>query len=172
MPETESELNGDQSASPEQQTEGVAPKRAYRRRNAEQPEQETVSEQVTYRPGPEGPASTMWHGITFHANVPKTVTHASLIEAARTNRFFKVGEFTAADAVPTTNEAPLPKTSEQYRAHFVGWLPKVSSIAEFDAKWMSEESLRMACGTGSDDLEFMRGLAAPKLGDLRKAMAA
>jgi hypothetical protein len=167
MPETENEnpdlLKNGETADSTTQTADGAPRRGR------PPKSKETSEQITYRPGPEGPATTKWHGVTFHANVPKTVTHAPLIEAAKLNKFFKVGEFTSADAVATNDRAPLPKTAEQYRAHFVGWLTQVSSIAEFDAKWMSEESLRMACGVGSDDLEMMQGLAAPKLADLRKA---
>ena len=52
------------------------------------------TEQVTYTPGPDDPTSVKWHGYTFHANVPKAVANADLVERARGNKFFKVGEFT------------------------------------------------------------------------------
>ena len=159
-------LNDEQSAGAGQQADGPAPKRGR------PPKAKEVSEQVTYRPGPEGPASIKWRGHTFHANVPKTITSAEHIEAARLNRFFKVGDFGAADAVPSRDEVPLPKTSDQYRAHVVAWMPKMSSAAEMDAKWISEEPLRLACGVGSDDLEWLQSLMAPKHAELRKAAMA
>lgn len=143
-----------------------------RGRGAEAPKdkaEEAVSEMVTYRPGPEGPASIKWRGKMFHANTPVALTDADHIEAARANKYFKVGEFTTADAVPTTNEPPMPKTSEQYRAHFVAWLSRMASVGEYDARWIGEEPLRQACGVGTDDFDWMQSLAAPKIAELRKA---
>jgi hypothetical protein len=49
--------------------------------------------ETTYIPGEGDPLSVEWHGHTFHANVPEQVSHVKLIEAARNNKFFKVGEF-------------------------------------------------------------------------------
>ena len=70
------------------------------------------TEQVTYTPGPDDPTSVKWHGYTFHANVPKAVANADLVERARGNKFFKVGEFTESDVVTTREEPPAPKTAE------------------------------------------------------------
>ena len=144
------------------------------------PAAELYTEQVTYLPGEGDPASVKWGGITFHANRPKEIeAHAEgspsqrgmhqLIENARKNKFFHVGEFDAANAVEARESASLPKTSDQYRAHVIGWLSKMSSEGELDAKWISEESMRGACGVGSDDLEWLGEKIAPKRFELRKA---
>ena len=132
-------------------------------------ETEAVSETVTYLPGPEGPASTKWMGHVFHANAPKTVTNALLIEKARTNRHFKVGAFDPAkDTVETVEAAPGPKTSDQYRAHAVAWLKKMQSVDDLDRKWASEEVLRIKCEVGTDDIDFLRDLFEPYRAELRK----
>jgi hypothetical protein len=127
-----------------------------------------VSEQVTYIPRDGDPAKVTWRGLVFHANAPKTLTDAAHIEAARNNKWFKVGPFDpATDGVPS--EASLqPKTPEQYRAHAIEWFKKAKSVDEIDTKWTQEETLRMACGVGSDDLEYLMGLFTPMRGELRK----
>ncbi len=132
-------------------------------------EEAAVSEQVTYVPRHEGdPAKVTWRGLVFHGNVPKTITDASHIEAARANRFFKVGAFD-----PATDGAPVeattqPKTPEQYRAHAVEWFKRATSVDELDTKWAQEETLRMACGVGADDIDYLIGLFTPKRAELRK----
>ena len=77
-----SETNG----KPESETTAQDGRRRSRRAADEQPPA-PASEQVTYLPGEHDPPSIKWHGHTFHANVPKAVTKAELIEAARKNRF-------------------------------------------------------------------------------------
>lgn len=130
---------------------------------------EKVSEQVTYLPGDGDPSQTKWHGLVFHANIPKTVTNPILIEQARTNKHFHVGPFDPAkQGVPTHEEVVLPKTPEQYRAWFAAWLKTMSSVDEMDQRWMKEEVLRESCGVGSDDLEYMTSLYQPKRAELRK----
>jgi hypothetical protein len=137
------------------------------------------TETVTYLPGKEDPPETKWGSITFHANVPKEINaHAegtpheramhAIIERARSNKFFHVGEFDAAKAVAVREKVTPPKTSEQYRAWVVGWLPGVSSVGELDHKWMSEEGLRIACEVGADDIDFLNTLIAPKRHELSK----
>lgn len=123
---------------------------------------------ITYTPGPHDPTSVKWAGITFHANVPKMVNDADHLERARSNKFFKVGEFTAADAVATRDEAPSPKTSDQYRAHAVAWFKTMQSVDDLDRKWQAEETLRMSCGVGMDDIEYLAGLSGPLRAELRK----
>lgn len=133
------------------------------------PETEKTGEQVTYRPGPDDPPSVKWAGHTFHANVPKQVTNPDLIERAKGNKFFKVGAFdTAKDSVPTAEAPPTPKTPEQYRAHAVAWLKTMRSVDELDMKWASEETLRMACEVGTDDIDYLMSLFQPKRAELRK----
>jgi hypothetical protein len=46
---------------------------------------------ITYLPDPEDPPSVRWQGHVFHANMPKKVHQSALIEKARANRFFRVG---------------------------------------------------------------------------------
>lgn len=127
-----------------------------------------AGEQITYLPGPEDSPMVKWGGHTFHANLPKMVNDTALVERARGNRFFKVGAFVASDAVATRDEPVSPKTPEQYRAHAIGWLKTMTSVDELDRKWAGEETLRMACGVGSDDLEYLSELFAPIRSDLRK----
>ncbi len=128
-----------------------------------------AGEMVTYLPQEGDPPSTKWRGIVFHANVPKRITDASHLAAARLNRFFKVGAFDPeVDRVPTEYEK-APKTSEQYRAHCIAWLPKMSSVDQLDTKWASEETLRMDCDVGTDDIDYLQHLIAPKRAELKKA---
>ena len=176
-PDLNPDLNLDAGAQ-----DSAKPKRPYTRKTQADaaPAAELYTEQLTYLPGEGDNASTKWAGITFHANKPKTLeAHAEgtpqqrlmhqIIEAARKNKFFHVGEFDPANAVDAHETTVLPKTSDQYRAHVVGWLPKMASEGELDAKWISEESLRGACGVGSDDLDWLGALIAPKRHELRKS---
>lgn len=126
-------------------------------------------EQITYVPGPEDAASTKWHGYTFHANVPKTVTHAGLIEQAKGNKFFRVGAFDPAkDAVKIAEQGPAPRTPEQYRSHAVEWFKTAKSVEELDNTWIAEEKLREKCGVGTDDLDYLLHLFQPRRAELRK----
>lgn len=136
----------------------------------EKPELNPVSEgdHVTYRPGPDDPTSVKWSGHVFHANIPKHVKNADLIEKARSNKFFHVGEFTEKDAVVTRDEPPSPKTPEQYRAHAVAWIKTMTSVDQLDQKWQGEETLRMSCEVGTDDIEYLSGLIQPLRFELRK----
>jgi hypothetical protein len=128
-----------------------------------------ASEQITYLPADGDPPSVKWLGHTFHANVPKTVTNATLIEKAKTNKFFKLGAFDPAVDGVKVEETTLPKTPEQYRAHAVAWIKRVASVDELDLKWQGEETLRMSSGAGSDDVEYLMSLLEPKRAELRKA---
>lgn len=128
-----------------------------------------VSEEVTYLPGEDDPPKVAWAGHVFHANVPKIVTNATLIESARKNKFFHVGAFDPhKHAVKVAEAPPTPKTAEQYRAHAVNWLKQVDSVEELDTKWASEEKLRKDCEVGSDDLDFLETLFAPRRAELKK----
>src|SRR5262245_32102253 len=63
------------------------------------------------------PPTVRWCGHTFHANVPKDVTHAGLIQAARMNKFFKVGEFDPNDDhVKSQPQATKSRASVRSRA--------------------------------------------------------
>jgi hypothetical protein len=128
------------------------------------------AEQVTYLPGPEDPTMVVWRGHHFYANVPKTVMNPDLIEQAKGNKFFKVGDFNPnSDSVATREETPLPKNSEQYRVWFAAWLKTMKSAEALDQRWIAEEVLREQCEVGSDDIDFMNSLYQPKRAELRKA---
>ena len=74
-------------------------------------------EDLTYIPGSEDPPTCKWRGREFRANVPMRIKDKSLIEAARTNRFFRVG-----GVGPEPGDNDPPKTAVQYRAHVVAWM--------------------------------------------------
>lgn len=104
---------------------------------------------VTYRPGPQDMAKTVWNGVTFLANqtvplsldnkrhfvendIPKqhvaedgsytTRTHKSLvsmIELAKLNPHFEVEGFPR--FIPPIAEGHKPKTSEEYRSWAQAW---------------------------------------------------
>jgi len=126
------------------------------------------SEHVTYLPSEGDPIKTTWMGITFHANVPKEVTNQALIAKAKQNRFFKVGDFNPARDRVSVENTPLPKTSEQYRAHAVAWIKTVESVDDLDTRWQSEETLRMHCGVGTDDIEWLQDFLGPKRHELKR----
>lgn len=142
----------------------------------EEPATEPVTETITYLPGPHDPNVTTWCGITFHANVPKDVTghaegsereklHHHLIERARDNPFFKVG-----NARPKKPANELPKTAEQYRAYVVGWLsnPDIQHANDLIARWARDRDLRAACEVGADDYSYLGTLFMPKLHELAR----
>ncbi len=124
-----------------------------------------ASEQVTYRPGPEGPLETTWLGHKFQAHVPKTVTNQKLIDMARGNKFFKVGSFDASADVYKEEVLP-PKTAEQYRAWAVGWLKDVRNVDELCERWANEARMRAALEVGYDDYHYISSLVQPKLDEL------
>jgi hypothetical protein len=119
----------------------------------------------------------MWAGHTFHANVPKEITgHAdgspreklnlTLIEAARTNRFFRVGDAKPVRAPPDA----LPKTAEQYRAYMVAWVgdPGIQHVDELIARFARDRELQAACEVGTDDYSYLSTLFLPRLHQLAK----
>ena len=128
-----------------------------------------MTEQITYLPGEEDPPKVLWNGITFYANMPRAVSDPRMIEQARANPFFHVGAFDPdKHSVKLRAQTKEPKTPEQYRAHAVAWLNKVESVADLDARWAREEVLRIQCGVGADDLDFLSHLFRPKRGELEK----
>lgn len=129
------------------------------------------SEQITYLPGPEDPVTTKFFGHVFHANVPKIVTNRELIKKLRDhpNPFFKVGPFDPAkDKAPVIGFIGEPTTSEQYRAHAVGWINKCADIDDMAKTWVAEQRLRDACEFGTDDYMWLGTIFLPKMHDLAK----
>ena len=134
---------------------------------------ETVSEQITYLPGPDDPSTTKWRGYLFQANVPKTVAVPEMIEQARGNKFFHVGPFDPAKDSVKVVPSEKPTTPEQYRSYAVEWFKRVKTLDEFDTRWMAEEVLREKCGVGTDDIDYLMSLIQPKRAELKKqSMAA
>lgn len=130
-----------------------------------------LGEQITYLPGEGDSPSVKWHGLVFHANVPKSVTKQELIDQAKGNKFFKVGSFdTAKDSIAAPEAvAASPKTSAEYRAHFVGWFKKVTDINNLVDTWAKEQPMRDACEVGADDYSYIGTLFHPKMHELAKA---
>ena len=92
-----------------------------------------TGEDVTYLPGEGDPASVKWRGVEFKANVPVRITNASHLEAARGNRFYRVGTET-----PGEVEFGPPKTAMEYRGHVLDWLKGVETIDQLATHWASD----------------------------------
>lgn len=144
-----------------------------------------VTEQVTYIPGEGDPVTTRWGGFVFTANKPVTINGHSgdpakgeckpherakfdMIQAARKNKFFRVGDFDPKEAVKVEDDPVEPKTPEQYRAYAIAWGLKTDDLNIFDKRWASEEPLRMKCGVGTDDLDLLQSTIGPHRAELVK----
>ncbi len=121
-----------------------------------------TGEDVTYLPGEGDPHSVRWRGVEFKANVPVRITNASHLEAARGNRFYRVG----AEASGEVNFGP-PKTAMEYRGHVLDWLRSVETIDQLATHWAGDRNLRMACEVGQDDVSYLGTIVEPKLKALR-----
>lgn len=129
---------------------------------------------ITYTPIHDGdPHSTLWNRHRFHANKPVDVadiknglTAAEMIELAKGNPWFKVEGFDQAKAKPS-----VPDTSEQYRGYAVGWIRVSHSTKEMARRWRDEEDLRIQCGCGEDDVEYIQTIYKARYGILREQEA-
>lgn len=123
-------------------------------------------EELTYLPGPGDPPTTKWRGVEFKANIPVRVTVAEHIEAARTNRFFRVGK---GDPNKPAGHNPNdgPKTAMEYRAHVVAWIKTCNSVEDLVKHWSDDRVLRQTCEVGDDDIKWLGTMAEPILRDLR-----
>jgi hypothetical protein len=119
-------------------------------------------EDVTYVPGADDPTICKWQGREFKANVPMRVRDKGLIESARTNRFFRVG-----DQGPEPGDNDPPKNATQYRAHVVAWMKEVNTVDDLVVKWSADRDLRRACEVGHDDIDWLGRLFEPKLRHMR-----
>jgi hypothetical protein len=119
-------------------------------------------EDIVYCPGEGDPNTVRWRGIEFKANVPVRVTNAEHIEAARGNKFFRVG-------AARPNDMPLgaPKTAMEYRGHVVDWIKGCETVDQVASHWGSDRNLRVKCEVGQDDIDFLGTLVEPKLRALR-----
>lgn len=124
-------------------------------------------EDVTYLPGEGDPSSCKWRGIEFKANVPVRVLETErpgLIDAARGNRFFRVGS-------ERSGSAPMgpPTTAMEYRGHVVDWLKDCTTVDQIVSHWAADRDLRTKCEVGQDDISYLGTLVEPKLRQLRMA---
>ncbi len=121
-----------------------------------------ASELITYLP-PAGDADVVkWRGVEFHANVPVRLTNKDHIEAARGNRFFRVG-----DEVKGDNPNLAPSDAMEYRAHAVDWIARVSTVDQLVRNWSADRDLRIKCEVGYDDIMYLGTLVEPKLRQMR-----
>lgn len=141
-----------------------------------EPVHEPITETVTYVPGPMDPVRITWCGHTFEANISKEIKghaggtereklNASLIERARENKHFRVG-----NAKAKRDPAKDPATAEEYRFYIVEWLklPSFDHAEDLIARFSKERDLRQVCGVGTDDYDFIGNLFMPKLHELAK----
>lgn len=133
--------------------------------DAEAPRLLDADEKVTYTPGPGDPLEVVWMGHKFKAHVPHPVRNAKLIDMAKANRFFHVGEFDPAKHAYQETIAE-PKTAEAYRAWAVGWLKNVTSVDELCERWANEARMRNKLEVGYDDFYYMSHLFQSRLDDL------
>lgn len=123
--------------------------------------------EVVYLPGNGDPAICKWRGIEFKANVPVRVVEKDrpgMIEAARGNRFFRVGS-------DKSNNEPMgpPQTAMEYRGHVVDWLKDCTTVDQVVAHWAADRDLRTKCEVGQDDISYLGTLVEPKLRQFRMA---
>lgn len=131
-----------------------------------QPQQAKVTEaapRVTYLPGDGDPAVTKYRGITFKAHQPTEVTK-EIVDAVRGNRFFQIGDEPVQQAA-----TDLPKTHEQYRAWVINWMKDVSTVRDLIRHWTEDQSLRHTCEVGSDDMNYLGTIIAPKVEGMRRS---
>lgn len=129
-------------------------------------QQEAAGEDLTYLPGPGDPLTTHWRGVAFKAGETIRVTDPLHIEAARTNRFFRVGKGDPKDTGRNPNDGP--KTAMEYRAHVVAWIKTCDSVEGLVKHWADDRVLRQTCEVGDDDVKWLGTLAEPVLYDLRR----
>lgn len=123
-----------------------------------------LAEDVTYIPKEGDPLSVKWRGVEFKANVAIRVTRGDLLDAARANRFFRVGS----EPVANDPTAP-PKTAMEYRGYVVGWINGCTTVEQVAAHWAADRQLRVTCEVGQDDVSYLGTLVEPKLRQLRLA---
>lgn len=123
---------------------------------------------VTYVPRDGDPVRVKWDGIEFTANVPVLVTKPHIIEAARGNPWFHVGEDAPA---PKPAEPQEPQTAEEYRGYVVAWLKGATTSDLMQRRWDAEAPMREDLGVGTDDLEWIGKFFNPQFEQLKKAEA-
>ena len=121
-------------------------------------------EDIFYLPGEGDPHTVKWRGVEFKSNVATRVTDKELIEAARANRFYRVGN----DAPNMGAFVGPPKTAMEYRSYVVDWIKGCETVDQVAAHWAADRDLRGKCEVGNDDISFLGTLVEPKLRALRQ----
>jgi hypothetical protein len=129
---------------------------------------------ITYIPiHPGDPADTLWNRHRFRANVPVQVqsvvgglTAEQMVEAARGNPWFAVEGEEQAKTTPT-----VPETPEQYRMHAVAWIRTAVESKEMARRWRSEDDLRVQCGCGDDDVEYIQTIYKSRFAVMKESEA-
>lgn len=136
---------------------------------AAKPKSDKKTLMVTYKPGPEDPSETTWNGHRFLANVGRPVIDNGephgMVALAKGNMCFEVEGHDKKEKVP----AGSPTTPDAYKAYAVDWFKKAKTASDFEARWDDEEEMRERAGIGSDDLDWLDSLIAPRLAELKKA---
>lgn len=129
-----------------------------------------AEEMVTYTPGPGDNPEVTWMAHKFKAHVPHPVRNGALIEKARGNKFFHVGEFDPGKHAYQEKVAE-PKTAEAYRAWAIHWAKAIwlnpdGTIDELCERWSNEARTRNRLEVGFDDYHYMSHLFQPMVDDL------
>lgn len=142
---------------------------------------------VTYKPRDGDPASVVWCGVKFEANLPKETNQPEIVALAGSNPWFvcegKDIDAKAQVAKTAPKVAKAPKTPEEYRAYAIEWLKAAQPDPEIAAKdadraslacaksietrYAAEEPLREKCGWGTDDDALLQTIFYPKLATLK-----
>jgi len=128
-----------------------------------EPQEDGVN--VTYIPQEGDPAHVTWNGHTFHANKPVRLKHPDMIDKAKGNPWFSVEGH---DRAAKSADKGMPTDWESYRRYAIQWFKDVRSSSAMVRRWEDEESLRDKCGVGTDDLEYLNKLYAPRLAELKR----
>jgi hypothetical protein len=123
---------------------------------------------VTYVPQSGDPAEVTWNSHVFKANIPRTVNVPGMVEQARGNPWFRVGDEERAQASSVTDR---PKTAEEYRAYALAWIMAAPSSAELAKRWDDEAALRAEVEAGTDDEEYLAQFFNVKFDQLKKVEA-
>lgn len=123
---------------------------------------------VTYVPRHGDNVTTSFRGVEFVANKPVSISDPEHLEQLKLNPWFNVEGHNPA-AIPVADDLVVPTDSEGYRRYAIAWFKKVEKSAEMKERWESEEALRIKCGVGTDDLEYLNKLYGPRFAELKKA---
>ena len=133
---------------------------------AEEPAKKGSGVEITYVPRLDGdPFNTSVEGIRFEANKPRLVSNPAVIEMAKTNPWFKVGDRAPAP-LPTYGK---PQNDIEYRRYAIEWMQKAKSSDEVRRRWDAEEDLRSTCDIGTEDLDFLAPYYQSRVEQLVKA---